>query len=154
MLKVGVTLALDTEVLKTLRNSPALLKVPVPPIPSPVTLGSLRMKIAPFRLLKMPLMVSGEQQPGTVLVTVPLLSHVRLAPRMPEATFTVDPLAVVSVEADVPSSVAFPVQLNVPLFGMAIAPEPVNVPPDSVRVVGNIFPLNVAVPALIFTVPV
>ena len=153
LLKVGVTPALDGAVFRILRNSPALLKVPVPPMPAPVVLESLRMNTAPARLLKMPLTVSGEQHPGMVLVTVPLLSHVRLAPSTPAATFTVEPAAVVKVVADVPSSVEFPVQVNVPPFGMVMLLALVRVPPDSVKlfkVTGEF--ARLVVPALLVSV--
>ena len=56
-----------------------------------------------------------------------------MTPSTPAATFTVEPAAVVRVLAAVPSSVLFPVQVNVPLVGMLMLLALVSVPPESVR---------------------
>ena len=146
LLKVGVMEVLETSVLKTLRNSPALLKVPVPAMPRPPSFLSLRMKVAPAKLLNVPLRVSDAQQPAMALVTVPLLFQVRPAPSMPAEILIVEPAAVSSVAAAVASRDASPLQLKVPAAGIAMLPVPVKVPPDSVS------PSSVS-PELIANVP-
>ena len=94
------------------------------------------MNTAPARLLKMPLTVKGWQQLVMVRVMVPLLFHVRLMPRISvgpvPVRLTVEPAAVVRIAAADASSVPA-LQLKVPALGIAIAPEPVSVPPESVN---------------------
>ena len=132
LLKVGVTVALETLLLKTLRNSPALLKVPVPAMPRPPMFASLSMKVAPARLLNVPLRVSDAQQPAMALVTVPLLFQVRLAPSTPAEILIVEPAAVSNVAAALASSDALPLHVKDPAAGIAMLPVPVKVPPDRV----------------------